>query len=283
MKNKLYGLLLVFAFSYGLQAQLNNYKYIIVPKNFVGFKYENQYKTSTLIKYLFTEKGYNVVYDDNLPQDLNSNRCLGLLVQLNHKSSMFATTASLTLKDCNNNEIYVTGEGRSKSKDYTESYKEAITDAFASLNTISYNYKPVEKTAQAAIPVAAAKEVNEIKESKIEEQDKDINPANAVQADEAMASGPGETQGAAVMAIPTAVTAAAVTAEVWYAQQIPNGYQLVDSTPKIRLKVYKTSIPNVFIGVGDKSKGLVYNKNSKWYFEYYDADQLQIEEFTIKF
>lgn len=278
MKNKLYAFLLVFAFSYGLQAQLNNYKYIIVPKNFVGFKYENQYKTSTLIKYLFTEKGFNVVYDDNLPQDLNSNRCLGLLVQLNHNSSMFATTASLTLKDCNNKEIYVTGEGRSKSKDYTESYKEAITDAFASLNNMSYNYKPVEITAQEAIPVAAAKEVNEIKESEIEEQHKDISPAVSEQTDMATASGPGETQGAAVMAIPTAVTA-----EVWYAQQIPNGYQLVDSTPKIRLKVYKTSIPNVFIGVSDKSNGLVYNKNSKWYFEYYDADQLQIEEFNIKF
>jgi hypothetical protein len=283
MKNKLYAFLLVFAFSYGLQAQLNNYKYIIVPKNFVGFKTENQYKTSTLIKHLFSEKGFNVVYDDNLPQDLNSNRCLGLLVQLNHKSSMFATTASMTLKDCNNKEIYVTGEGRSKSKDYIESYKEAITDAFASLNNISYNYKPVEIAPQAAIPVAAAKEVNEIKESKIEEQDKDISPAISEQTDIAMASGPGETQGAAVMAIPTAATATAVAAEVWYAQQIPNGYQLVDSTPKIRLKVYNTSMPNIFIGVSEKSKGLVYSKNSKWFFEYYDDDQLRIEEFTIKF
>ncbi len=53
------------------QSQLNEYKYIIVPKKFDGFKNENQYQTSTAIKYYFVQQGFNAVYEDALPQDLN--------------------------------------------------------------------------------------------------------------------------------------------------------------------------------------------------------------------
>ena len=70
---------------------------------------------------------------------------------------------------------------------------------------------------------------------------------------------------------------------VLYAQQIPNGYQLVDSTPKIRLKIYSTSVPEVYIGANDKGNGIVYKRGSQWYFEYYVSEKLEVEEFAIKF
>ncbi|MGB5228171.1 MAG: hypothetical protein WBN55_07895 [Eudoraea sp.] len=284
MKNRIYYLLLIFAFSYGLQAQLNEYKYVIVPKYFVGFKHENQYKTSTLIKYLFQQKGFNVVYDDNLPQDLNANRCLGLLVHLNHKSTMFATIASLTLKDCNNKEVFVTTEGKSKSKDYTIGYKEAISYAFNSINAISYNYKPADQSEQVSMPVVKKKEEKELKEVKIEEQKKSLGVTN-VNSNQTSAEIVPENKAIASAVVTTEIAEIPnmEDPEVWYAQQIPNGYQLVDSTPKIRLKVYKTSMPNIYIGINEKTKGLVYSKNSKWYFEYYELDKLQIEELAIKF
>lgn len=284
MKNKFFCLLIVLTFSYGLQAQFNDYKYVIVPKNFVGFKYENQYKTSTLIKYLFQQKGFNVFYDDNLPQDLNSNRCLGLLVQLNHRSTMFATIASLTLKDCDNKEVFVTMEGKSKSKDYTIGYKEAISYAFYSINGISYNYKPAAQSTQEPMPVVAKNEEKELKEAKIEEQKKDLSVTN-VNSNQTSAEIVPENNAAAVVVATTEITAVSdiEDPEVWYAQQTPNGYQLVDSTPQIRLKVYRTSMPNIYIGVNEKVKGLVYNKESKWFFEYYVSDKLQIEEISIKF
>lgn len=278
MKNRIYYLLLIFAFSYGLQAQLNDYKYVIVPKSFVGFKHENQYKTSTLIKYLFQQKGFNAVYDDNLPQDLNANRCLGLLVDLNHKSTMFATIASLILKDCNNKEVFVTTEGKSKSKDYTIGYNEAISYAFNSINAISYNYKPADQTEQVSTPVVEKKEV------KSEEQKMDLGVAN-VNTDQTSAEIVPENKAIAAAVVTTEIAEVPnmEDPEVWYAQQIPNGYQLVDSTPKIRLKVYKTTMPNIYIGINENTKGLVYSKNSKWYFEYYELDKLQIEELAIKF
>lgn len=289
MKNKIYCLLIILAFSYSLQAQLNKYKYIVVPKNFVGFKYENQYKTSTLIKYLFQQKGFDVVYDDSLPEDLYSKRCLGLLVQLNHKSTMFATIVSLTLKDCNDKDVFVTAEGKSKLKDNTLAYKEAINYAFNSFNNVSYSYKPATTTSVVkSTPVVIEEEVKESKEIKVAEEKKDIetpvvNTGEFNSEDVTLSS-------AATVAVVTEVAASQATTltktaspEVWYAQEIPNGYQLVDSTPKIRLKVYKTSVPEIYIGINEKTKGLVYSKNSKWYFEYYIADKLQIEELAIKF
>ena len=40
-----------------VQAQLDSYKYVIVPKKFDGFKYENRFRTSTLLKFLFLKMG----------------------------------------------------------------------------------------------------------------------------------------------------------------------------------------------------------------------------------
>ncbi|MGB3151109.1 MAG: hypothetical protein WBB27_10635, partial [Maribacter sp.] len=78
MKTILISLFLIFSYLCSGQSNLNEYKYIIVPTKFEGFKYENQHQTSTIVKHIFTEKGFRAVYDNALPQDLNLNRCLGL-------------------------------------------------------------------------------------------------------------------------------------------------------------------------------------------------------------
>ena len=72
-------------------------------------------------------------------------------------------------------------------------------------------------------------------------------------------------------------------AGVLYAQAIPNGFQLVDSTPKIALRMYATTQANFFIAEGDVHSGVVLKKEDKWYFEYYDGDKLMGQELNIKF
>lgn len=285
MKNIFSCLFLVFVFSYGLQAQLNDYKYIIVPKIFKGFKAENQYKTSTLIKHLFTKKGFETYYEDDLPSELNSNRCLGLMVQLNHKTSMFATKASITLEDCNSKKIYTSLEGNSKEKDYTLSYKEAIEMTFASINALAYTYNPVKNksiTADVAIPKAEEKSalpVNMGEQTPIPVQE-NLEQSEMVANPVAVAA---VVETTAVETPTVSAIAAKSESNVLYAQQIPNGYQLVDSTPTIRLKIYSTSMPEVYIGINEEGNGIVYKRGSQWYFEYYVSDKLQIEELTIKF
>lgn len=68
-----------------------------------------------------------------------------------------------------------------------------------------------------------------------------------------------------------------------YAQPIENGYQLVDATPKLVLKIFKTSQPDYFTAVSDTKNGVVFKKEGAWYFEYYENNVLKSEKITIKF
>ena len=94
------------------QSPLDPYKYVIVPKKFEAFKNENQHQTSTLIKFLLTQRGYNTVYEGSLPADLASDRCLGVVANLLDDSSLFATKTSLSFVDCKGKEVFITKEGR---------------------------------------------------------------------------------------------------------------------------------------------------------------------------
>tara|TARA_R110002051_G_scaffold107681_4_gene180603 strand:+ start:6743 stop:7588 length:846 start_codon:yes stop_codon:yes gene_type:complete len=281
MKKIVFILLLTFCLQSFGQNEINNYKYIIVPKQFDAFKKPNQYQTSTLIKYLFAEKGFNVIYDDALPAELSSNRCLGLLVGLNDESGMFSTKASLSLKDCNSKEIYKTGEGLSKIKEYKSSYDEAIREAFnSSLANFNYSYK---KETSDPITVSFKNDVKEVKEESIPVEqiaEKEVEKESVVI----------EKTSSEVMTPVKASLAPAITVEkevskdVVYAQNIPNGYQLVDSTPKIIMKIFKTSQQNIYLGEETSgTSGLVYAKDGAWFFEYYSGDKLVVKTLTIKF
>ncbi|MCL5245063.1 hypothetical protein M4I21_04540 [Cellulophaga sp. 20_2_10] len=254
----------IFMCSFFLSAQnFNGYKYIIVPKKFNSFKEADQYRTSALIKFLFTKKGYTVVYDDDLPQDLKSNRCLGLLVDLKDESSMFTTKAGLLLKDCNSDQIFETAVAKSKQKEYQKSYSEAIRNAFKSFDTISYSYQPKEEEKQNSAPVVVSFK-NDVK--KVEEKE--------------IVSASEEKQ---VQVSSTAKAEVVIATDVLYAQEIPNGFQLVDSTPKIEYKIYKTTVQDYYIATNNTLNGVVINKTGKWFFEYYQGDKLMSKELEIKF
>lgn len=252
----------IFMCSFFLSAQnFNEYKYIIVPKKFNAFKEVDQYRTSALVKFLFDKKGYTVVYDDDMPQDLKSNRCLGLVVDLKDESNMFTTKAGLLLKDCNSDQVFATAVEKSKEKEYQKAYSQAIREAFKSFNTISYSYTPKEEEKQnkQTLVVSYKDDVKKVEEK-------------------AVAAAPVEKQ-----VIAAAKAEETVLEGVLYAQQIPNGYQLVDSTPKIEYKMYKTTVQNVFLAINNDINGMVVSKNGKWFFEYYQGDKLQSKELNIKF
>lgn len=242
----------------------NDYKYIIVPKKLSSFKVIDEYRTSALLKYLFSKKGYTVVYDDALPQDLKSNRCLGLVADLENESNMFTTKTKIVLKDCNSDEVFITKEGRSKEKMFQKSYNEAIRDAFTSFNGISYSYaaKQVEEVLEAPIVVRFKDDVKQV----------EVKNGSATSIEESNT------------VIPNAVAINTVSDGVLYAQEIANGFQLVDSTPKIEYKIYKTTVQGYFMASNNENEGVVINKAGKWFFEYYDSNaQLISKELTIKF
>jgi len=68
-----------------------------------------------------------------------------------------------------------------------------------------------------------------------------------------------------------------------FAQHITNGYQLVDKTPKIVLKIFKTSQPDYFTAQSETINGAVIKKNGEWILEYYKDDKPVSEKLLIKF
>jgi hypothetical protein len=291
MKKILFCFLLSGMFTGVVSAQLNDYKYIIVPKKFDGFKKNNQYQTSTLLKHLFVEEGFNAVYEDALPEDLNQNRCLGLTASLEEDSSLFSTKASIVLKDCKSQEVFKTQQGSSREKEFKAAYGEALRSAFKSFENTGYAYT-AEKTSSEPVTVSFKNDVKELNNPESgKEAQKEASKSDETVSQEAtprqqsyknLEPKPSEIKKAAP---PTDEpdTKAAETTQIWYAQVIPNGYQLVDNSPKVRLKLYKTSMPGVYMAEKETGSGLVYQKEGKWYLEYYDEDNLIKEELNIKF
>ena len=281
------------------QAQLNGYKYIVVPKKFDGFKKENQFRTSTQIKHLFSSNGFTALYDDQIPPDLAKNPCLGLRVLLLDKSSLLATKVTLGLRDCNGVTVYESAEGRSKSKEYESAFRQAINEAFYSFTELGYAYKLTEAVDADSIPnvpvAAAPAAVTSIEDTQIVLDSTEItSPMNAEMAAVASMSDsetevvPSETQTATLGA--AAATGLAVgiqdapVEELWYAQPIENGYQLVDKTPKVRMILVKTAQEDTFIATVEGSPmGMVYKKDGQWWHEFFRNGKTEKTPLQLKF
>ncbi len=83
---------------------------------------------------------------------------------------------------------------------------------------------------------------------------------------------------------PSKTIVSEINSETFYfAQPTANGFQVVDSEPKVIMKLYTTSQKNVFIGLKGNTNGVVISKNGKWFFEYYDGDKLVSESWNLKF
>lgn len=125
------------------QKSINEYKYIIVPNQFEFVKEIDQYRTSSLTKFLFNKYGFTAfLSDESLPEDLLENRCLALTADVKNNSNMFTTKNVIELKDCGNRVIYTSVEGKSKVKEYKKAYHEAIREAFKSIKKLNYKYSP---------------------------------------------------------------------------------------------------------------------------------------------
>lgn len=253
--------LLVCAFGYG-QNKVNEYKYIIVPKKFEFLKEENQYRLNTLTKFLFQENGFTTVYNDELPDELRRNPCMGLKTNVLNNSGLFTTKLQVELKDCGDQVVYTSGEGKSKIKDFQNAYSEALKGAFESIEKLNYKYDPSEEIIEVVemettAPSAVEKTVTQpaVETKVITAQTKVAVPAVEVE----------------------------VASDLLYAQPKENGYQLIDMTPKVVMMLKKTSQENMFIAQKGQLSGTVYAENGSWYFEYYEGNTLKKEKLNIKF
>ena len=237
---------MVISWSAQAQTTINNYKYVLLPEKFDFQKSPNQYGLNLMSKAFLENKGFTVYYDNpELPKELAGDRCNALKAEIVERKAIFTTNLTLFLKDCQGNVVFKSKEGKSREKEYSTAYDEALRDAFSSLNALAYAYngttpvraRPVVDTAVAAPAL----------------------PAVAVATEEKPAAG------------------------TLYAQPTATGFQLIDTTPKIIYTLLKTSAPGYFIAQKDAAQGIVFKKNGDWYFEYYQDGKLVADKLLIKF
>lgn len=249
---------------YGIaQKNLNDYKYIIIPKSFQFSKGEDQYQLNSLLKFLFNKYGYEAYFKDELPEDLNMDRCLGLMTKVsNGKGGMFKTKLEISLNDCYDTNVMTSKIGESRLKQFDKAYTQALRDAFETFKNMDYKYveqavvteNPREEKQQVSKTIKVdEKEEVAIIETKSKEKTKEVK-----------------------LELPKVTTT-----ELYYAQAILNGFQIVNSEPRVVMILLTTSAKNVFI-VKDKN-AIVYKKNDKWIYSENDGTTTSDKALNIKF
>jgi hypothetical protein len=227
------------------QNTINNYKYVLIPEKFDFTRENNQYGLNTTTKMLLEQKGFAAfVGNGQLPPEVAANRCNALNAEVVQKKGLFVTNLTLLLKDCQGNIIFKSKEGKSREKEWPVAYDGALRDAFTSLNDVPYKYDGTVFT---------------------QTQQAAVTP-------QAPSSAPA----------PPSPAVTEITGTL-YAQATPNGYQLIDTTPKKVLTLLKTSIQDYFIAEAGASNGIVFKKDGAWFFEYYKDNKLVSQKLEIKF
>ena len=247
------------------QKSLNDYKYVIVPVKYDFQKSENRYRINSLTEFLFKKEGFTVIMsDDNYPIDLSTNHCLGLTAKLIDKSNMLTTKLYYDLVDCNNNIIFSTNLAKTKEKDFERAFNIVIRKTFEDIIAQNYAYEPKDVTLEIAAVTAVPTNSKVVTTpTKVETKTHKNSDTNTK---------------AVVVATPIAVKK--IDTNVLYAQEITNGYQLVDSSPKVVYIALKSSIKDVYL-IKD-ANGVIYKNNGVWIAEYYEGDVLIQKELNIK-
>jgi len=223
---------------------INDYKYVVVPKKFEWLNEEDKYNLNSLTKMIFDKQGFQTYYSsDKLPDELALDKCKALYGEVLNESGILRTNIVIVLKDCFGTVVFKSQEGRSKEKNYQKAYYEALREASQSVSQLNYKYSGKEAV---AAPVKAASQ-----------------PVPVAQQ----------------AATPVTVN----NDNQLFAQPIANGYQLVDNTPKVVLKIYKTSQQDSYTAVSEAKNGVVFKRDNDWIFEYYQNDKLVSEKLNIKF
>lgn len=232
----------------GFSQSVNDYKGVIVPIKFDFAKGVNPYRLSTMTKANLAKAGFNAYYEnDQLPSEL-LNRCDVLYADVKRDNAFLVTKLFIEFKDCYGKVVYTSETGRSKEKEYDAAYRESLDLAFVSVNDLHYKYNGKTGASSAIAPSVAAVASN----------------------------------------VPVAATVATPVADIsdpnlLYAQPTETGFQLIDKTPKVVMKLMKTSRPDSFIAIKDGVQGTLNAKDNQWFFEYYKDDKLVSEKVSVKF
>lgn len=251
---------------------VSDYKGVIIPMKYDFLKTENQFRIQTITKINLQKAGFQAFYaTEAIPAEI-TDRCSLLYVDVKNENAIFVTKLFIVFKDCYGAIVFQSEIGKSLEKEFKTAYAEALNDAFVSVYALKYkyngntNFSPKTGINTQFVPIAAT-------------------PTRVVS--EAV------VVPAATVALVPVVTAPTTKNEpknpennsigLLYAQPTSYGYQLIDSEPKVVMKVYKTSNPSSYMATKGSFQGILVSKDNQWFFEYYQNDQLMTEIINVKF
>ena len=152
------------------------------------------------------------------------------------------------LKNCRKQVVFQSQVGDSDHKKSEVAYKMALREAFKSFESLNYKYEEIASNVT------------------IVEEPKPVKPAVKE-----------------AVAVPTSekVMLNENTSEVLYAQKINNGYQLVDSTPKVVYTLIYTGKEDFYMVKGRDAT--IYKQDNQWVIAETVGDDLQVKTLNIKF
>ncbi|MCB0467747.1 MAG: hypothetical protein KDC64_05990 [Aequorivita sp.] len=119
---------------------LSDYSYVVIPEQFDFLKERDQFQINSMTQFYLEKYGFNAYMADSAP---NANRCDGLFANVEELNTILGTKLQVVLKDCNDNEIYRSQEGKSKYKEFDKTYQDALRKAFNSFKALNVKQKEV--------------------------------------------------------------------------------------------------------------------------------------------
>ncbi|RCT55878.1 hypothetical protein [Winogradskyella sp. KYW1333] len=262
------------------QTEVNSYKYIIVPLQYKFLKGENKYRLNTLTKHLFLKSGYEVYYDKQLiPADLFEDRCLAMYADVNEIDRGFRiTNLEIELRDCKGELILKSDIGRSGINNHEKRFTTALRNAYDTFSdrlfyqetakSTSTEEKVVDNKTSDKPLVKSDVTLDVYENSKKVVETKDTNEKEAESTTE-ITAGEQET------------VEEASDNEILYAQEVDNGYQLVNSESKVVMVLLKTGLDDVFNVKGNDA--IIFKKDGDWMYSENKENGVKLKPLNIKF
>jgi hypothetical protein len=232
--------------SFSFSQNVNDYQYIFVPAKFSIFKEKDKFRLNTNVKLLLQKYGFKSYFvSDSVPNEIVNTNCSKLYAELENDNSFFNTKVKIILRDCNEKIVFQTEFGSSREKELVIAYNQALREAGKSFDKLNYRYNGKNGGVTETVSV--------IKQA--ENETPQTNLSSTTTASESF----------------------------YFAQPIPNGFQVIDNEPKVIMRFYSTSQKDVFIAIRGNTNGIVFNKEGQWFFEYYLNSKLVSEPLKLKF
>jgi hypothetical protein len=274
------------------QQNINAYKYVIVPNTFNFLNEPDQYQINSLTKFLFEKYGFTALMaDEEYPQDLTSNRCLGLFADVEKISAFLNTKLQVHLKDCNNKIVMSSEVGESREKDYNKVYNLALREAFNSFERLNYTYQPNQDVISKGNKITMETVENTEALEEIKRLQKEVEELKAKREREEMAlkisennKTPQDIQSEVKQEVKKVIKTDAKsdeTLQTLFANPVENGYTITDASSKILYHLVFSGKEDVYIVKGQDA--ILYKMNNTWIVAKASDAGVSMKTLNVKF